>query len=537
MADDRLSWVFELFDRISGPASSMSSRLEMLERRMVGSGREVDSFGSKVASTGSKILSMGAGLGGWVSAISAAGNVLKSIGGTVFNWGKTAVDALAFRESTLTSFQTMLGTKKAADELFADATLMARTTPFDTKDVVESYKTLLTAGFNKEEIPIVFQAVGDQAAAMGMKKEIIGQLALVFGQIKAQGRVMGNDLIQLSNAGVGRDAFMTNLAKRMGISKEGARAALSSGAIGADQAIVAILDTIAKKAGGGTIGGGMEAQSHTLSGLFSNLESVLDDAFFAFDKMEDMPGLNAFKGTIENLIKLFDLTTDSGKAFKLQLQMVFEDTFGSIFKSFSGPKGMDNLHKGFTVLLDLVHQGWDAVKGIGRGFEALWKALEPALASFAPMDGDAANLATTGERIGKAFEKAGGAVGRMAASLIELMDRADRSNFFNGLMYLTGASTSNGVSMGAVGGRAALPGEVGYDPDKDPNKGFGAYLRNLLGLDGGTGTPNVRPQVNITVPLQVNGNAKPEAVQKAATAGVETAAAHLEKLATQKGVR
>lgn len=540
MADEKLSWVFELFDRMSGPAKEMADRLGALDQRLGKAMETLNAFDKRTQSASGSILAMGAGLGGWVTALKEVAGLAARVGGffasTFFDLGKQAVDGLAFRESTLASFEMMLGTKKAADELFADATSMARTTPFDTTDVVTAYKTLLTAGFSKQEVPIVFQAVGDQAAAMGMKKEIIGQLALVFGQIKAQGRVMGNDLIQLSNAGVGRKNLMEQLAKQTGMTVEGARAALSGGAIGADQAMVAILQVIANKSGGGVIGGGMERQSQTIDGLMSNIRSIPSDLLFAFSKMEDLPGLTAFKGMLSNIITLFDMSGETGKRTLATLERYFNDAFGALFGGLNGPNGMKRMEEGFNKFLTVLDQVWEVIKGVGRGVEAFWKELEPALDSFVPAGTDLSDMETVGVKLGAALEKAGGALGRMSVALINLMDTADRTGFFDIVNYLIGGKSA-GKGMVELGGHVAQPGEVAYDPSKDQSKTFGNYLISLV--TGGDKSPAAAAlggrNVTVNVPLTVNGNPKPGEVHREVTGAAETAGAAIDRLQLQRG--
>ena len=111
--------------------------------------------------------------------------------------GKTLVEYFigsnADMEQYLTSFEVMLGSAEKAQALLTDLKTMAAVTPFETSDLANASKTLLAFGENAKDLQGDLQMLGDISQGNGEKFK---SLALVFGQIKSAGRLMGQDLLK-----------------------------------------------------------------------------------------------------------------------------------------------------------------------------------------------------------------------------------------------------------------------------------------------------------------------------------------------------
>lgn len=111
--------------------------------------------------------------------------------------GKTLVEYFigsnADMEQYLTSFEVMLGSAEKAQALLTDLKTMAAVTPFETSDLANASKTLLAFGENVKDLQGDLQMLGDISQGNGEKFK---SLALVFGQIKSAGRLMGQDLLK-----------------------------------------------------------------------------------------------------------------------------------------------------------------------------------------------------------------------------------------------------------------------------------------------------------------------------------------------------
>lgn len=116
----------------------------------------------------------------------------------ILNFTKTAVDAFARLESAQITFQTLVGNAELADQIFKELKEFSIRTPFQAEDVQAAAKTLIQFGVNVTEVVDTVKILGDISAGTGKN---IQELSVIFGQIASTGRLTGQDLLQLINAG------------------------------------------------------------------------------------------------------------------------------------------------------------------------------------------------------------------------------------------------------------------------------------------------------------------------------------------------
>lgn len=101
-------------------------------------------------------------------------------------------------EKTATSFNVLVGSEEKAAKMLGEINKYADNTLWDRSTTQEASKTMLGFGVSTETVVDDLKMLGD--VAMGDKNKL-KQLALVFGQISAAGKLQGQDLLQLINAG------------------------------------------------------------------------------------------------------------------------------------------------------------------------------------------------------------------------------------------------------------------------------------------------------------------------------------------------
>jgi phosphotransferase system HPr-like phosphotransfer protein len=121
-----------------------------------------------------------------------------SIGASILSFGRAAVDAAKNYETLSVSFGTLIGNAVLADQKIKELRRFAAETPFTVDDVFQASRTLLGYGVTVGELIPTIKTLGDVAGGVGVPLE---RLALVFGQIRAAGRLYGQDLLQLVTAG------------------------------------------------------------------------------------------------------------------------------------------------------------------------------------------------------------------------------------------------------------------------------------------------------------------------------------------------
>ncbi len=112
-----------------------------------------------------------------------------------------AVDAIntagAFEQLKI-SFEVFTGSAQAGNELTNSLIQLAKVTPMTTQGLSKNAQTLLGFGEATENIIDDLKMLGDIS---GGNKERMDALTLAFSQMGATGRLMGQDLLQMVNAG------------------------------------------------------------------------------------------------------------------------------------------------------------------------------------------------------------------------------------------------------------------------------------------------------------------------------------------------
>src|SRR3990167_1631929 len=111
--------------------------------------------------------------------------------------------------------------------------------------------------------------IGFAGAAMGGNSQMIDRVTLALGQMSAKGKVSGQEMLQLTEAGIPAWRY---LAVAVGVSTAEVQKMTEKGLIPADKAIQAILAGMRED-----FGGMMENQSKTAAGAISNLVDTMEE--------------------------------------------------------------------------------------------------------------------------------------------------------------------------------------------------------------------------------------------------------------------
>ena len=185
------------------------------------------------------------------------------------------------------SFGTMLKSKEKANELMAQMTELAAKTPFGLEEVSEGAKKLLAFQVPAQEVTETLRRMGDVASGLGVP---MGQLIHVYGQVKAQGKLMTNDLYQFMNAGI---PIIAELSKVVGKSETEIKDMVSAGKIGFTE-IQAVIKNMTNE--GGLFYNLMAEQSKSLGGQISNLKDNFDQMLNEIGKSSEGIVSGAIKG-------------------------------------------------------------------------------------------------------------------------------------------------------------------------------------------------------------------------------------------------
>lgn len=213
--------------------------------------KATDSIGSKMSGISTKL----AGAGKKMSALVTL---------PIIGLGAAAFNSAADFEQLQVAFNTMLGSAEKAKSLLADLDKLAMKTPFEVTEVQDAAKQMLAYGIEADKIVETTRMLGDVASGLGV--QTFPQLTLAFGQIKAKGKLAGQELLQLTNAGF-------NLAEAMGVTRGQLMDMMSTEeGVSFEQVNQAFISATSE---GGRFFNMMQNQSETTSGKISNFKDQL----------------------------------------------------------------------------------------------------------------------------------------------------------------------------------------------------------------------------------------------------------------------
>jgi len=182
--------------------------------------------------------------------------------------GLVGIKLAANFEQTRIAFTTLLGDVQKANAFLHELVEFSARTPFRFTGVTQAARQLLAYGFAAEEVLPTLTAVGDAVAALGGGQEGIKRAVLALGQMRAKGKLAGEEMRQLTELGI---PAWEMLAESIGVSIPEAMKLVEKRAITASQGIAAILAGINRR-----FAGAMDVQSKTLLGRLSTLRDNIE---------------------------------------------------------------------------------------------------------------------------------------------------------------------------------------------------------------------------------------------------------------------
>ena len=193
-----------------------------------------------------------------------------------------------------TAIQTLLGNKEKADTLMAQVREYAKISPLEFSDVTKATQMMLGFNIEAEKVPRYLQAIGD--VSMGDTQRF-NSLTLAFSQMSAAGKLMGQDLNQMINAGFNPLQIMS---EKTGKSIATLKDEMSKGAISAEMVQQAFIDATSA---GGKFYNMSENASKTINGQLSMMSDAIDSVFNEMGQKSEgaiMKGIQITTSLIEN---------------------------------------------------------------------------------------------------------------------------------------------------------------------------------------------------------------------------------------------
>lgn len=171
-------------------------------------------------------------------------------------------------EQYTTSLEVMLGSASKASAMIEKMRDFAAKTPLTLDNVISGGSLLMSYGVDESNLIDTMTKLGDLASGNAEKMD---RITLAYGQMLAKGKVTGEELRQMTEAGV---PLQTALAESIGVTGEEFSKMVSKGEVGIDALNKAITGLTT---GNGKFAGMMEKQSQTMQGMLSTLQDNLSE--------------------------------------------------------------------------------------------------------------------------------------------------------------------------------------------------------------------------------------------------------------------
>ena len=271
--EGRISWSAELSDKgFQEGARRMQQEINRITQEVDKSGVAVDRFTDEMddmADSTRKVKREADDLS------SSFGSLTKYAAGffslaAAKSFAQKVFDVRSEIQNLQTSFHILVGEKDKADELFNSIKEFATHTPMQLNDLASAAQTMMGFGLPVEQLMENLKALGDIS---GGDTQRFQSLALAFSQASSAGKLMGQDLMQMINAGFNP---LSTMSEKTGKSIAQLKDEMSKGAISADMLRQSLIDATSE---GGKFYGMLDAKSKQLGGAYSNLEGAINDMF------------------------------------------------------------------------------------------------------------------------------------------------------------------------------------------------------------------------------------------------------------------
>lgn len=207
-------------------------------------------------------------------------------------------------ESYTANLTTLLGgNKKQAEELLNTLKETAKTTPYETSQLVKATQTMMSFGISADNAKKYLNQIGD--ISMGNSEKLAG-LTLAFSQVQSAGRLTGQDLLQMINQGFNP---LNIISKETGESMAELKERMAQGGVSAEEVAHAFEIATSK---GGLFYKGMEKGAQTTEGKISTLKDSFKEATGSLTTAL-LPALTSIVEALTKVADWFNNLSDEGK--------------------------------------------------------------------------------------------------------------------------------------------------------------------------------------------------------------------------------
>jgi tape measure domain-containing protein len=247
--------------------------------------------------------------------------------------GTSLFKSAAQMEQISVSFEVFTGSAETAKNMLAQLKEQALKSPMQFQDITKGAQTLLGYGLTAEQVIPITKMLGDIS---GGNADKFNRLSLAFGQVNASGRLMGQEVRQMINAGFNP---LQSISEKTGESMASLSARMKDGKISVQEVADAFTYATSE---GGRFFGNADKQSQTLQGQFNKLQESVNFALAEIGtSLANNGGIKEFfeslTATVTKVKNAFLALSPETQALVLKLGLILATAgpllifFGSLF--------------------------------------------------------------------------------------------------------------------------------------------------------------------------------------------------------------
>jgi tape measure domain-containing protein len=210
-----------------------------------------------------------------------------------FQGAKAGIKIASDVEQASIAFEVMTGSAAQGKKTLDDLRKFAAATPITLNGAQAAARTLMAFGDDGKNLIPTLTAIGNIA---GGNNERFTNLALAFAQTQAAGRLMGQEVLQMVNAGFNP---LTEMSKRLGISMPELKKQMEAGGISAAMVKESFM---ALGGEGGRLGSMMDRMGKTAAGAYAQLMSSVEELITQMGS-HLLPILASGAKSLENVVR------------------------------------------------------------------------------------------------------------------------------------------------------------------------------------------------------------------------------------------
>lgn len=291
-----------------------------------GGGKKEGGIGATIASFAGNLMAEAAS-----AAMSALAGLMKSM-------ASTFVAAQLFREQSLAGLTILQKSGSEAKKTWDESFKLARDTGSTQQETMTAIQGMMASGFKKNDAVEMYKLM--TAMSVVNPAANLEGIARAIGQIKNTGRLQGDELMQLADAGVNVDEVYNQLGKRLGKTRAEIMKMQEAGQIKSSDAIEAIKEAM-KTSVGGDPEAVLKKRANSMTAILARLQAA---PFTFFSGIEaDPEKADRMKKSLNGLVDMLDPSTEKGARFAA--------AFGKMLDIISGP-GLDAFEKLMSMIGD-----------------------------------------------------------------------------------------------------------------------------------------------------------------------------------------